>query len=100
MQKSLFYFHLQDQGVAEHRVGEVIRTVMNTLGRRSVESLPSTSTQMKAISREQVREEVKGKTGITLKYDGTTKGRLGHLAEVEVATKDKTFLMGVQQRTT
>lgn len=104
MRKSLFYFHLQDQGVAEHRVGEVIRMVMNTLGRRSVESLPSTSTQarfaseIKAISREQVREEVKGKTGITLKYDRTTKGRLGHLAEVEVATKDNTFLMGVQQQ--
>ena len=71
---------------------------------RSIEELPSTSTQtrfaleMKALSREQVREEAEGETNLTLKYDGTTKGQLGHLAEVEVATKSGTFLTGLRQQ--
>ena len=70
------------------------------VGERSIEELPSTSTQarfaseMKALSREQVREEVDRETNLTVKYDWTTKGHLGHLAEVDMATKSGTFLTG------
>ena len=53
---------------------------------------------MKALSREQVGEEAGGETNLTLTYDWTTKGHLGHHAEVEVATKSGTFLTGLQQQ--
>ena len=74
--------------------------MVETVGQRSIEELPSTSTQarfaseMKALSREQEREEVEGETNLTLKYDGTTRGHLGYLAEVDMATKSVTFVTG------
>ena len=39
---------------------------------------------MKSLSRQQVFEPA---TNLTLEYDGTTKS-LGHMVEVEIATKD------------
>lgn len=77
----------------EHQTSEAIRTVTETLHGRKIGPLPSASTQhrmgseMKELSRSQLREALENEKGLTLKYDGTTKGRLGHLAEVEVPQK-------------
>ncbi|XP_063956979.1 uncharacterized protein LOC129262428 [Lytechinus pictus] len=56
------------------------------------------ASEMKVLSKSQVRESLKDKNNLTIKYDGTTKGRVGHLTEVEVASKEKTFLVGVSQQ--
>ena len=48
---------------------------------------------MKSLSRQQVFEAASQATNLTLKYDGTTKS-LGHMVEVEIATKDGPLLMG------
>nr|XP_054756519.1 uncharacterized protein LOC129262428 [Lytechinus pictus] len=97
-------FYLQDIGVPEHRTSEAIRIVSETINGRQIGCLPSSSTQhrmaseMKVLSKSQVRESLKDKNNLTIKYDGTTKGRVGHLTEVEVASKEKTFLVGVSQQ--
>ena len=97
------HLSLQEEGVAEHRVERVIQTVLHNLADREVGQLPSPSTQgrfaseMKAISREQIRESL-GDGGLTLKYDGTTKKRVGHIVEVELSTGDYTYLVGMRQQ--
>ena len=52
--------------------------------------------EMKSLSRQQVFEAASQATNLTLMYDGTTKS-LGHLVEVEIATKDGLLLMGITQ---
>ena len=94
----------QEQGVAEHRVKDVIKTVVETVTERAIGPLPLTSTQcrlaseMKALSRQQIREEISGKSNFTVKYDGTTKGSHGHIAEVELATPTQTLMTGMIQQ--
>ena len=88
----------------ESRTSDVIRTVAETLVEREVGPLPSQTTQhrmgseMKTLSRVQIRESIEGQNNLTIKYDGTTKGKVGHLAEVEVATQSNTFLVGISQQ--
>ena len=52
---------------------------------------------MKSVSSQKVFEAASQATDLTLKYDGTTKS-LGHMVEVEIATKDGPILMGITQQ--
>ena len=52
---------------------------------------------MKSLSRQQVFEAASQSTNLTLKYDGTTKS-LGHMVEVEIATKVGPLLMGITRQ--
>ena len=56
------------------------------------------ASEMKSVCKSQIREALEGENSLTLKYDGTMKGRLGHLAEVELATKENTFVTGLGQQ--
>ena len=96
-------YYLQNLGVSQANVSEAIQKVTKAVTGKDMDSLPSYASQntftkeMKAISRQQVKEALTDQTNTTLKYDGTTK-KLGHLVEVEVATKDRTYLMGICQQ--
>ncbi|XP_041465494.1 uncharacterized protein LOC121416104 [Lytechinus variegatus] len=69
-----------------------------------MDELPSRQTQgrfaseMKAICRDQIEEHFVSERNTTLKYDGTTKSRVGHLVECELASKEKTYLVGLRQQ--
>nr|XP_054754946.1 golgin subfamily A member 6-like protein 6 [Lytechinus pictus] len=98
-------YYLQNLGVAEGKVSEAIRVVAETLCDVTfTNELPSRQTQgrfaseMKAICRDQIEEHFVSKSNTTLKYDGTTKSRVGHLVECELASKEKTYLVGLRQQ--
>ena len=50
---------------------------------------------MKALTLRRVAEETAGKKNLTAKYDGTTDSRGRYVTEVEVATENETFLVGL-----
>ena len=52
---------------------------------------------MKALSLEQVQEALHQQENTTLKYDSTTE-KVDNLVEVEVSTKDRTYLLGVREQ--
>ena len=68
------------------------------------EDLPSRQTQgrfaseMKILSREQINEHFMQKRNTTLKYDGTSKPRVGHLVECELSSGETTLLIGMKQQ--
>ena len=74
----------------------------NIWASKEIESLPSYGTQyamvkeMKHLSRQQA---VTNSSNLTLKYDDTTI-KLGHLVEVELATDNYNYLIGVQDQAT
>ena len=97
-------YHLQDLGIAQRNVSEVMQVVSKSLtGKDLAGDLPSYAThnkmckEMKSLSRQQVANTLKDMTNLTLKYDGTTK-KVGHLVEVEVATEDQNLLLGLRQQ--
>lgn len=93
-------YHLQNLGVGQGKVSEAIKKVVKAVTNKDVGPLPSYTSQnyftkeMKALSRQQVKQCLSGKENTTLKYDGTTK-KLGHLVEVEVADGDQTYLLEI-----
>ena len=95
---------LQSLGVAQHNVGKAIQVVTKAMADKDVcGAVPCRSTQnnltkeMKALSRQQVKEAVMGAENMTLKSDGTTKP-LGHIVEVQVATPSQTLLLGLREQ--
>ena len=98
-------FNLQNFGVAQRNVSGAIQCVYKSLtDEKIVGSLPSYSSQnsfvkeMKALSRQQVKETLQNADNTTVKYDGTSKP-LGHMVEVEVGTSDATMLLGLTLQT-
>lgn len=96
---------LQGIGVSESVVSDAIKIVAETAcNAKFATELPSRQTQarfaseMKALSREQINEHLESTSNTTLKYDGTTKRRVGHLVECEIASDEQTFLIGVKQQ--
>ncbi|KAG1675727.1 hypothetical protein GQR58_014553 [Nymphon striatum] len=53
--------------------------------------------EMKTLSQLHVRTSVSDAASCTIKYDGTTKAKK-HITEVEIATKDQTFLIGMREQ--
>lgn len=96
-------YHLQNMGISQQNVSEALRLVTKALTGQNIGDLPSYTTQnsftkeMKALSRQQVREGLENAKDCTIKYDGTTK-KLGQLVEVEISTKDETYLLGVREQ--
>ena len=95
--------YLQELGVAEGNVGPAIHRVITTLTDMEFDgTLPSKSSQqrvaseMRAIARQHIREELQGEEHLTLKYDGTTKNG-HHLVEVQVASEKETYTLGIQE---
>ena len=98
-------FNLQNFGVAQRNVSGAIQCVYKSLTDDTiVGSLPCYSTQnsfvkeMKALSRQQVKETLQNADNTTVKYDGRSK-TLGHMVEVEVGTSDATMLLGLTLQT-
>lgn len=97
-------YYAQNLGISEDKASELIKSIYETIsGTELVGDLPSRKTQskfgreMKTLSQQQVRAAVTDATNCTLKYDGTTKiGK--HITEVEVSTKDQTFLIGMREQ--
>ena len=95
-------YHLTAGGIAQKNISKTLKQVHKSLtGQDLIGDLPSYGThnymakELKSLSRQQVREGLEGATNTTLKYDGTTKP-LGHLVEVEVATKEQNYLLTVK----
>ncbi len=95
--------YLQNIGVAEHQCSEAIRISVQTITDKMFSgNLPSRSTQcrlpseMKALALKHVANETKDKENLTLKYDGITDSRGRHITEVEVATGQETYLLGLR----
>ena len=96
-------YQLQNIGVSQKNTSEAIQSVcaasettISGLLSRSVTQNTLTK-EMKSLSRQQVTEAASQATNLTLKYDGTTKS-LGHMVEVDIATKDGPILMGKTQQ--
>ena len=96
-------YQLQNLGVSQKNTSEAIKSVCAASETTVSGPLPCSSTQntltkeMKALSRQQVFQAASRATNLTLKYDGTTKS-LGHMVEVEIATKEGPLLMGITQQ--
>lgn len=93
---------LQDSGVAQMHCSDTLRKIIKTLTGQDLADLPAYSTQnaftreMRALSIQQVSEELTGTENNTIKFDGTTK-RSGHLVGVEAAkTTGETLLLGMK----
>ena len=96
-------YFLQTKGVAQANVSETLSVITEVMTGKKLPGLPSQSTQnkfvreMKSLSRQHVKEHLDSAVNTTLKYDGTTK-KHGHLVEVEVATPEQTFLLGLRSQ--
>ena len=96
-------YQLQNFGVSQKNTSVAIKRVHSASSVKVIGPMPSYTTQntmtkeMKALSRQQVVENVVKSDNLTLKYDGTTKS-LGHLVEVEIATNDNTYLVGLTRQ--
>lgn len=95
---------LQAAGVAQQNVSSTLKKVVKAVtSKELVGDVPSYGTQnrfvseMKALSRQQVKEAIGNSRDNTLMYDGTTK-KVGHLVEVEIATGTDTLLLGMTQQ--
>ena len=98
-------YYLQALGVAEAKTSAAIAAVYQSLtgNEISTNDLPSASTQrllateMKAVNRQQIKEALVNEKDTTLKFDGTTKGGQ-HLTEVELSSKNNSYLLGIRQQ--
>nr|XP_054771218.1 uncharacterized protein LOC129279140 [Lytechinus pictus] len=98
-------YYLQNIGVSEEKVSKAMEIVGTTLCNVEFSGpLPSRQTQsqfaseMKSLARQQVNEELGDEHNTTLKYDGTTKKRVGHLVECEVQSTKNCYLVGLKQQ--
>lgn len=96
---------LQNAGLAEHMVSEAIKVSVEAVTGKSFKGhLPSKSTQarlpsaMKALSLRKVVEATTDTPDLTLKYDGTTDKDGRHVTEIEIATPDQTYLVGLRHQ--
>jgi hypothetical protein len=97
-------YHILDLGMAKENVSEAVRRVYECLtGQELVGSLPTARTlnrfgnEMKLVSYQQLNEVLQDEENTTLRFDGSTKaGR--HEVEVEIATSDKTYLLGIKEQ--
>ena len=99
-------YYLQNCGLSETKVSEVLTLVVKTLTGMDFEGpMPSSRSQnrfgseLKAVSLQQVKETLlKDGKETTAMFDGTTKcGQ--HISEIEIATKSSgTFLIGLKEQ--
>ena len=93
------YISATKSGVSQKNTSEAIQSVYGVSETTFSGPLPCSATQntltkeMKSLSRQPVFEAA---SNLSIKYDGTTKS-LGHMVDVEIATKDGPLVMSITQ---